>query len=78
MRLFEVAALTGLYRIKFTIPLTEKIEKVAEAQPSLFDIDEQKEKWRIIPGKRARIMNWDTNKMEFFDKEVRRIWATTR
>ena len=67
---YNVFQMDGL---KFTIPLTEKIEKVEEAQPSLFDTDEQKEKWRIIPGKRARIMNWDTNKMEFFDKEARRI-----
>jgi hypothetical protein len=59
--------------LKFTIPLTEKKEKVMEMQMSFFDTSEPKEEWRIIPGKRTKIMNWDTNKMEFFDKEVRRI-----
>ena len=59
--------------LKFTIPLTEKREKIVEKQLSLFDMGESKEEWRIIPGKRVRIMNWDTNKMEYFDREVRRI-----
>jgi len=59
--------------IKFIIPLTEKKEKVMDMQLSLFDASEPKDEWRIIPGKRVRIMNWDTNKMEFFDKEARRI-----
>lgn len=58
--------------LKFTIPLTEKREKIVEMQLSLFD-DEPKDEWRYIPGKRVKIMNWDTNKMEFFDKEARRV-----
>ena len=58
--------------LKYIIPLTEKREKIVEMQLSLFDIGEPKEEWRITPGRRARVMNWDTNKMEFFDKEIRR------
>jgi hypothetical protein len=64
---YNVFQMDGL---KFTIPLTEKKEKIIieEFQLSFFDMDEPKEEWRVTPGKRVRIMNWDTDKMEFFDK----------
>jgi len=65
---YNVFQMDGL---KYTIPLTEKREKVEVTQPSLFDIDEPKEEWRITPGKRVRIMNWDTSKMEYFDRETK-------
>ena len=33
------------------------------------DSEENKvEKFIVIPGKRVKIMNWETNKMEYFDK----------
>ena len=67
---YNVFQMDGL---KFTIPLTEKKEKVEESQLSLFDTGEPKEEWRITPGKRVKVMNWDTNRMEFFDKELKRI-----
>lgn len=57
--------------LKYIIPLTEKREKILEVQMSLFNDEEQEEQWRIKPGKRVKIMNWETNKMEFFDKGVR-------
>ena len=57
--------------LKYIIPLTEKREKILEVQISLFDYEEPEEQWRIKPGKRVKIMNWETNKMEFFDKGVR-------
>jgi hypothetical protein len=66
---YNVFQMDGL---KYTIPLTEKKEKVEVMQLSLFDIDEPKEEWKIVPGKRVRIMNWDTNKMEYFDREAKR------
>jgi hypothetical protein len=66
---YNVFQMDGL---KYTIPLTEKIERVENMQLSLFDMGERQEEWRIVPGKRVRIMNWDTNKMEYFDKEARR------
>jgi hypothetical protein len=66
---FNVFQMDGL---KFTIPLTERREKVEYLQLSLFDTDKPKDEWRIFPGKRVRIMNWDTNKMEYFDKEAQR------
>lgn len=55
-----------------TIPLSEKKVQKKNRQLSLFDFDwlEQPE-WEIIPGRRVKIMNWDTNKMEFFDREMR-------
>lgn len=53
--------------LKYIIPLSEKREKVKEVQLSLFD-DEPNEKWIVKPGKRVKIMNWETNKLEFFDK----------
>jgi hypothetical protein len=67
---YNVFQMDGL---KFIIPLTEKREKVVELQLTLFDSNEPKEEWKIIPGKRVRIMNWDTNRMEYFDKEIKRI-----
>ena len=76
--LFEEIAVIISYNVfqmdglKFTIPLTERIEKVVKMQISLFDTDEPEDEWRIIPGKRVRIMNWDTNKMEYFDREAKR------
>ena len=57
--------------LKYIIPLTEKREKILEVQMSLFDYEEPEEQWRIKSGKRVKIMNWETNKMEFFDKGVR-------
>jgi hypothetical protein len=66
---YNVFQMDGL---KYTIPLTEKREIVVEMQLSLFDMGDTQEKWQITPGKRVRIMNWDTNKMEYFDKEAKR------
>ncbi len=76
--LFEAIAKIVSYNVfqmdglTYTIPLSEKKEKVENYQLTLFDMGEpEKEEWVIIPGKRVRIMNWDTNKMEFFDKRVK-------
>lgn len=57
--------------LKYTIPLTEKREKILEVQMSLFDARQPETQWKITPGKRVKIMNWKTNKMEFFDKGVK-------
>lgn len=54
--------------LKYIIPLSEKREKIINQQMSLFDDEEQ---WIIKPGKRVKVMNWKTNKMEFFDKGVK-------
>lgn len=57
--------------LKYIIPLTEKRERKATIEISLFDTDDDTEpQWKIKPGKRVKIMNWKTNKMEFFDKGV--------
>lgn len=59
----------GLYYI---FPLSEKREKSMEVQMSfdfIFEeINEEVEDFKLIPGKRVKIMNWETNKMEYFDK----------
>ena len=61
---FNVFQMDGL---TCTIPLSESREPVQ--QLSLFTINTPEiMEWEITPGKRVRIMNWDTNKMEFFDK----------
>lgn len=57
--------------LSYTIPLTERKERVQQDQLSLWDTFE-KEEWRIVPGKRVKIMNWDTDQMEFFDKGLKR------
>jgi hypothetical protein len=77
--LFENIAIIISYNVfqmdglTYTIPLSEKKEQVQLHQLALFDSDGTEQfEWRIVPGKRVRIMNWDTNKMEFFDKGVKR------
>ena len=78
--LIEVIAIIISYNVfqmdglTFTIPLSEKMEKVVEFQPSLTDTDTPEEEWRIIPNSatRVKIMNWDTHTMEFFDREIKR------
>ena len=65
---YNVFQMDGL---KYIIPLTEKREKIVEVQMSLFDDEEPEERWNIKPGKRVKVMNWETNKMEFFDKGVK-------
>lgn len=65
---YNVFQMDGL---KYTIPLTEKREKIVEIQISLFDRTEPKEEWIIKPGRRVKVMNWETNRMEFFDKGVK-------
>jgi hypothetical protein len=68
---YNVFQMDGL---TYTIPLSEKKEKVQEYQLTLFDLDApEKEEWIIVPGKRVKIMNWDTNKMEFFEKGMKRV-----
>ncbi|MDR0993790.1 MAG: restriction endonuclease [Verrucomicrobiota bacterium] len=58
----------------YTIPLSEKRERMDNPQLSLFDFDApEKVEWSITPGKRVRIMNWDTQKMEYFDTGMKRI-----
>ncbi|MGK4058441.1 restriction endonuclease [Loigolactobacillus coryniformis] len=56
--------------LKYTIPLTEKRVKNDKVQLSLFDDEEPEQQWIIKRGKRVKVMNWVTNKMEFFDKGV--------
>lgn len=68
---YNVFQMDGL---TYTIPLSYKRERVQQYQLTLLDVDQpESEEWIIIPGKRVKIMNWDTNKMEFFDKGVIRL-----
>ncbi|MHB9953053.1 restriction endonuclease [Ligilactobacillus murinus] len=64
---YNVFQMDGL---KYIIPLSEKKEKIIYQQLSLFD-GESEEQWVIKPGRRVKIMNWKTNRMEFFDKGVK-------
>jgi len=57
--------------LKYIIPLSEQRIEVTEPQLELFDSDKPKDKWIVKPGKRVKIMNWKTKKMEFFDKEIK-------
>ncbi len=64
---YNVFQMDGL---KFTIPLSEKKEKIEQIQMLLFDDFEEETKVTIKKGKRVKIMNWEINKMEYFDKGV--------
>ncbi|MGN4930618.1 restriction endonuclease [Bacillus cereus group sp. MYBK14-1] len=58
----------------YIVPLSESKETRLEVQMSFdlrFDDDSEESKeepFIIIPGKRVKIMNWEINKMEYFDK----------
>lgn len=65
---YNVFQMDGL---KYIIPLSEKKEKVSDPQMNLFSHDESVEQWIIKKGRRVKIMNWQTKKMEFFDKGVK-------
>ncbi|SEN16365.1 hypothetical protein SAMN04487786_3306 [Paenisporosarcina quisquiliarum] len=61
----------------YILPLSEKKEAKIEVQLS-FDLtfedtidDSEMNQFTIIPGKRVKIMNWETNRMEYFDKGVK-------
>lgn len=64
---YNVFQMDGL---KYIIPLSERIKRIENYQLSLFD-DEINEEFEVIPGKRVKIMNWKTNKMEYFDKGLK-------
>lgn len=64
---YNVFQMDGL---KYIVPLSEKKEKIVSHQLSLFDEEEISEEWRIVKGKRVKIKDWKTGRMEFFDKEV--------
>jgi hypothetical protein len=67
---YNVFQMDGL---TYTIPLSEKRERVQTYQLTFFDLGaSEKEEWTIVPGKRVKIMNWDTNKMESFDRGIKR------
>lgn len=58
--------------LKYIIPLTEKRERILEVQLSLFGEEEETEdKWLVVSGKKVKIMNWETNKMEKFEKGLK-------
>jgi len=71
--LFEVVANIISYNVfqmdglKYIVPLSERREMKINDQLSFFE-DPPQEEWIIKKGKRVRIMNWETNKMEYFDK----------
>ena len=67
---YNVFQMDGL---TYTIPLSEKRERIQTCRLTLFEFDGlEKEEWTIVPGKRVKIMDWDTNEMEFFDREIKR------
>lgn len=65
---YNVFQMDGL---QFIIPLSSKKERVIKNQLTLFDDETTDDEWIIKKGKRVKVMNWDTKKMEFFDKEVK-------
>ena len=52
--------------LKYIIPLSEK--KQLKVQMDMFSAE--KEQWIVHAGKRVKVMNWHTQKMDFFDKGV--------
>ncbi|WP_232325277.1 restriction endonuclease [Latilactobacillus curvatus] len=54
--------------LKYQVPLTERREEVFDNEISLFDEDIPESYWTIKVGKRVKIMDWNTNNFEYFDK----------
>lgn len=65
---YNVFQMDGL---QYIIPLSSKREKVDNKQLTLFDDESTGTEWIVKPGKRVKIMNWRTKKMEFFDKGIK-------
>lgn len=59
--------------LTYTIPLSQTKERVKVHQFSFLEVNPPQDEWRIIPGKRVKVMNWHTGRMEFFDREIKRI-----
>ncbi|RND55558.1 restriction endonuclease [Lacticaseibacillus paracasei] len=65
---YNVFQMDGL---RYIVPFSDTRVRVAHQRISLFDDPEDiQEEWITKPGKRVKVMNWDKNKMEFFDKGV--------
>ncbi|WP_261721123.1 restriction endonuclease [Weissella cibaria] len=72
---YNVFQMDGL---KYIVPLTEKKERNMNRQMDLFGMfgfedesdDKEDDEWIVKPGKRVKVMNWEKNKMEPFDKEL--------
>ena len=56
--------------IKYIIPLSDTETVASELQPDLFGDKTPSQAIARTNGKRVKIMNWHTKKMEFFDKEI--------
>ncbi|HEI9749459.1 restriction endonuclease [Acinetobacter baumannii] len=54
--------------LKYIVPLSEKFELIKQLN---LPLGGEQEEWIKHPGKRVKIMNWDKQKMEFFDKGVK-------
>lgn len=65
---YNVFQMDGL---KYIIPLSERRKIRTNSQLSLFD-DSPQEEVTIRKAQRVRIMNWETNKMEYFDKALKK------
>lgn len=57
--------------LNYCIPLSEKKEKVMQTQMSLFDDIEEEVQYIVKAGRRVKVMNWEMNRLEFFDKGVK-------
>lgn len=64
---YNVFQMDGL---KYIIPLSDQQEKIVHVQLSLFDDDEIVTETNVSTGVRVKVMNWETNRLEFFDKGV--------
>lgn len=56
--------------IKYIIPLSDTETVASELQPDLFGDKTPLQAIARTNGKRVKIMNWHTKKMEFFDREI--------
>lgn len=66
---YNVFQMDGL---KYITPLSERREKLIETQMCLFNDEDPKQQWIIHAGKRVKIMNWNTQRMEYFDKGLKK------
>lgn len=57
--------------LKYIIPLSDIRKRPVKSQLKLFDDNVSDDENLRKAGKRVRIMNWDKNKMELFDKGLR-------
>ena len=57
--------------LKYIIPLSDQVKSFNQLKMTLFDDEVPPVNKKLKQGIKVKIMNWETNKLEYFDKGVK-------